>query len=100
MSVVLITHSFFKLWLETNPLIINPIKLIAKVLNFARKNKCPRNRSALTYWEEDYPSRLDLGKEKYGGPFTVEEVENVKTVLRMIPLMICIVGLGCTNEVY
>ena len=99
-SVVLITHSFFKHWLETTPLIINPIKLIGKVLNYARKNKYPRNRSALTYWEEDYPSRLDLGKEKYGGPFTEEEVENVKTVLRMIPLMICIVGFGCADEVY
>ena len=99
-SVVLITHSFFKHWLEITSLIINPIKLIAKVLNYARKNKYPKNRSALTYWEEDYPSRLDLGKEKYGGPFTVEEVENVKTVLRMIPLMICIVGLSCADEVY
>ena len=99
-SVVLITLSFFKHWLETTPLIINPIKLIAKVLNYARKNNYPRNRSALTYWEDDYPSRLDLGKEKYGGPFTVEKVENVKTVLRMIPLMICIVGLGCAGEIY
>ena len=99
-SLVLITHSFFKHWLENNPLIINPIKLIAKVLNYARKNKYPSNRSALTYWEEDYPSQLDLGKEKYGGPFTEEEVENVKTVLRMIPLMICTVGLTCADEVY
>ena len=99
-SMVLITHSFFKHWLETIPLIINPVKLIAKVLNYARKNKYPRNRSALTYWEEDYPSRLDLGKDKYGGSFTEEEVENVKTVLRMIPLMICIIGLSCADEVY
>ena len=99
-SVVLITHSFCKHWLETTPLIINPIKLITKVLNYARKNKYPRNRSALTYWEEDYPSRLDLGKEKYGGTFTEEEVENVKTVLNMIPLMICIVGLSCADEIY
>ena len=99
-SAVLITHSIFKHWLETTPLIINPIKLIGKVLNYARKNKYPRNRSALTYWEEDYPSRLDLGKEKYGGPFTEEEVENVKTVLRMIPLMICIIGVSCADEVY
>ena len=37
LSVVLITYSFFKHWLETNPLIINPIKLIAKVLNYARR---------------------------------------------------------------
>ena len=99
-SVVVITIFFFKHLLETTPLIVNPIKSIAKVLNYAKKNKYPRNRSALTYWEEDYPSRLDLGKEKYGGPFTEEEVENVKTVLRMIPLMIYIVGLSCADEVY
>ena len=29
--------------------------------------------------EDDYPSRIDLGKDKYGGLFTVEEVEDVKT---------------------
>ena len=50
------------------------------------------------YWEEDYPSRLDLSKEKYGGPFSVEQVEDVKTVLRLIPLLISIVGLFCARE--
>ena len=71
-------------WLNKTPQITNPIKHIAKVLNYARKNKYPRNRSALTYWEQDIPSRLDLGKDKYGGPFSEEEVENVKTTLRLI----------------
>ena len=73
-------------WLVTEHQISNPIKHIMSVLNFARKNKYPRNRSALTYWEEHFPSRLDLGKEKYGGPFTEEEVENVKTFLMLIHL--------------
>ena len=63
-----------------------------------RKNKCPKNRSALTYWEEKYPSHLDIGKQKYGGPFSVEQVENVKTVLRLIPLLISIVGLCWATE--
>ena len=80
------THNLFKHWLDTTPQITNPIKLIVRVLNYARKNKYPRNRSDLTYWEEDYPSRLDLGKEKYCGPFSVEEVEDVKTVLRLLPI--------------
>ena len=97
-SVVLITSNLFKNWLDTTPHIINPLKLIGQVLNFARKNKYPRNRSALTYWEEDYPSRLDLGKQKYGGPFSEEQVENVKTVLRLIPLLISIVGLCCAHQ--
>ena len=97
-SVVLITNYLFKNWLNTTPNIVNPVKLIGQVLNYARKNKYPRNRSALTYWEEDYPSRLDLGKEKYGGPFSVEQVEDVKTVLRLIPLLISLVGLFCARE--
>ena len=69
------------------PQITNPIKHIAKILNYARKNKYPRNHSALTYWEQDIPSRLDLGKDKYGGPFSEEEVENVKIALRLIPVI-------------
>ena len=99
-SIVLVTHSFFKHWLENIFLIDNPIKLIVGVLNYARKHKYPENRSALTYWEKEVPSRLDLGKEKYGGPFSEEEVENVKTIFRMIPLFISMIGLGCTDEVY
>ena len=98
-STVIVSNFLFKHWLDTTPHIINPVKMIAKVLNYARKNKYPRNRSALTYWEEDYPSRLDLGKEKYGGPFSEEQVENVKTVLRLIPLFVSVVGLWCAKEV-
>ena len=66
-TTVIISNFLFRKWLDVTPHITNPVKLIAKVLNYARKNKYPRNRSAFTYWEEDFPSRLDLGKEKYGG---------------------------------
>ena len=30
---------------------------------------------------------MDYGKEKFGGPFTEEEVEDVKTILRLLPLI-------------
>ena len=49
-SSVIISNFLFKHWLDTTPHNINPIKLIANVLNYARKNMYPRNRSALTYW--------------------------------------------------
>ena len=98
-SIVIITNFLFKHWLDTTSHIVNPVKLIAKVLNYARKNKYPRNRSALTYWEENYPSRLDLGKEKYGGPFTEEQVENVKVIMQLAPLFICVVGLVCAYNI-
>ena len=91
-TVIILSHIFLKHWLDITHQKSNPIKLIANVLNYARKNKYPKNRSAFTYCEEQYPSRIDLGKEKYGGPFSDEEVEDVKTVLRMIPLYICIFG--------
>ena len=97
-SIVLVSHSFFKHKLENVSLIKNPIKLIVRVLCYARKHKYPENRSALTYWEEEAPSRLDLGKEKYGGPFTEEEVEDVKTVFRMLPIFIVSVGNAISQD--
>ena len=99
-SLVLVSHSLFKHHLENISLIKNPIKLIARVLCYAWKHKYPENRSALTYWEEKTPSRLDLGKEKYGGPFTEEEVEDVKTAFRMLPLFMATFSLAVTEEVY
>ena len=71
-------------WLIIEPKSPKAIKTIYQVLKFAAKHKAPIYRSALTYWEEDVPSRLDLGKTKYGGPFTIEQVEDVKTFLRIL----------------
>ena len=87
MSIVLISDFFLSpKWLIIEPKSPQSIKMIYRVLKFAAKHKSPTNRSALTYWEEDIPSRLDLGKTKYGGPFTVEQVENVKTLFRILAL--------------
>ena len=72
------------------------LKTIYQVLKFAAKHKSPINRSAFTYWEENIPSRLDLGKSKYGGPFTTEQVEDVKTffkiLLTLVPILIILIG--------
>ena len=97
--IVIVTYYLLRHHLDTAPLLTNPVKLIVKVLNYSRKNKYPRNRSALTYWEESAPSRLDLGKDKYGGPFTEEEVEDVKTFLRYLPLSLCIFGFTAVTTV-
>ena len=99
-SLVLVSLSFFKCKLEDISLIKNPIKLIVRVLCYARKHKYPENRSALTYWEEEAPSRLDLGKEKYGGPFTEEEVEDVKTFFRILPLFIASFAHVISDDTY
>ena len=71
------------------PIQQNPLKLVYKVIRYAIRNKYPRQRSAFTYCEDELPSRIDFGtKSKYGGPFTTEQVEDVKTFLRFIPLVI------------
>ena len=86
--LLLMTDCYCHKWFEVCLTIDNPIKLIFRVLNYARKTKYPQRRSALTYLDEEHPSRLDFGKNKFGGPFTEEEVEDVKTFLRLLPLFI------------
>ena len=86
MSIVFISNFLFgPKWLIIEP---GSLKSIYQVLKFAAKHKAPINRSALTYWEEDIPSRVDLGKSKYGGPFTIEQVEDVKTILRLLVIIL------------
>ncbi len=85
MSIVLISDIYLTpKWLIIEPKSPQCLKTIYQVLKFAAKHKAPLNRSALTYWEEDIPSRMDLGKSRYGGPFTTEQVEDVKTLLRVL----------------
>ena len=79
---------------------LNPFKNIYKVLKYSWKHKIPEHRSAFTYWEEDIPRRIDLGKIKYGGPFTNEEVEDTKTFLRILPLLLCLFGYHLAGDGY
>ena len=79
---------------------LNPFKNIYKVLKYSWNHKVPQHRSAFTYWEEDIPRRIDLGKNKYGGPFTNEEVEDTKTVLRILPLLLCLFGYHLAGDGY
>ena len=66
----------------------NPIKSVIRVLRYSATHKYPENRRAHTYTDSCIPSRLDLGKEIYGGPFTTEQVEDVKTFIRIISIIL------------
>ena len=78
----------------------HPLKLIYQVLKYTWKHKCPENRSAFTYWEEDIPPRIDLGKSKYGGPFTTEEVEDTKTFFSILLLLLSMIGFHLSGHGY
>ena len=88
LSAVLISDCIVYSWPDSSSKITNSVKLIYKVLNYARKTKYPPNCSTSTYLNEKQPSRLDFGKEKFGGPFTEEQIEDVKTVFCNLPLLI------------
>ena len=72
---------------------VNPYKLVYRVVKFAWHHKIPVRRSAFTYCEDEWPSRMDLSKQKYGGPFTVEQVEDVRTFLGIFKVLISIAPL-------
>ena len=84
-----VTH-FKRRWFLIEVGRINPYGLVYRVVKFAWKHKIPVYRSAFTYCEDELPSRMDLGKCKYGGPFTTEQVEDVKAFLGILKVLFSI----------
>ena len=74
-------------WFLIEPGQYNPYKLVYRVTKFSRQHKTPVDRSAFTYCEDELPMGLDLGKEKYGGPFTTEQVEDVKVFYGILKVL-------------
>jgi peptide/histidine transporter 3/4 len=66
---------------DTPPQTENPYKLINRVINFALSHN---NLLPLDDNEAPPSSRLDLAKERYGGPFTTNQVEEVKSFLQIL----------------
>ena len=91
--VLLIIGKWKQHWFYKEPVRDNPYVTVYKVLNFARKHKYPLQRSAFTYCDNYIPSRLDFAKERYGGPFSTEQVESVKTLARILIILFSIVPL-------
>ena len=90
LSVVMVTYFLFNHLLVKEPASVNPFRLVYHVFKYAVKNKYPKQRSAFTYCEDYLPSRIDFGKRKYGGPFTTEQVEDVKTLFRSLLIAVVI----------
>ena len=74
-------------WFLIEPGQYSPYKLVYRVTKFAHQHKTPVRRSAFTYCEDEVPRGLDLGKGKYGGPFTTEQVEDVKAFYGILKVL-------------
>ena len=90
-SVALCLNFLFQKWLIVEPVCKNPLKTVLSVLKYSATHKHPARRSAFTYWEDEIPSRINIGKSKYGGPFTTEQVEDVKTFFRLLTISIAVI---------
>ena len=62
---------------------VDPLKLICGVLKYACQKKHRMRRSAFTYGEQ-FPSHLAQAKQRYDGPYTSEQVEDVKSFWRVL----------------
>ena len=90
LTLAVSSNILLKSILIVEPKIQNPFKLVYTAVRYAVKNKHPRQKSAFTFCENNIPSRIDFGKRKYGGPFTTEQVEDVKTLFRVV--LVILVG--------
>ena len=90
--IISIKSCFMSNWIVREPGTPNPYRLVYHVIKFALKHKHPVQHSTLAGWENKRPSRLDYGMCKYGGPFTAEEVENVKKLLKLGAVLISLFG--------
>ena len=83
-------------WFNCENVVGNPYRNVYRVLKFAAKHGKPLgHRSALTYSDDVKPSRLDFAKQKYGGIFTTEVVEDVKTFIRILLMLLAITPMFC-----
>ncbi len=88
--VLLILACWKRRWFYIEPNLMNPYKMIISILNFVRKHERPLCRSAFTYSDVDRPSRIDFAKQRFGGPYTTEQVEDVKAFLRILLLLVSV----------
>ena len=88
--ILLIIGCIKRHWFYSETRHQNPYRIVIKVLNFAWIHKYPLQRSAFTYCDDERPSRFDYAKESYGGPFTTEQVEDVKTFLKIMIILLAV----------
>ena len=85
LTIVLCSDFLLHGWLVKEQIVINRFNLIPRVIKYALKNR--KLEYMVIVNNNQAPSRLDVAKQTYGGPFTSQEVEDVKTFLQLLKLV-------------
>lgn len=83
LSLTLCSYFLFNHWLMKEQIIQNPLPLIWKVIRYCIKNNHLQKRFS-SFKRKGILSRLDIAKTMYTGPFSSEQVEDVKTFFRVL----------------
>ena len=82
-------------WFIKREKVGNPLLLIYRVLRYAVTAKKPAERSAFSFDDRPEPSKIDLAKQTHYGIFRDEQVEDVKTFLRILVFIALLFGYLC-----
>ena len=88
LSIALVLDTCFYGAFQVHPGKNNPLKTVVKVTKYVSTTAKPERRSAFTYDSEDVPSRFEYAKPEFGGPFTVEQVEDTKSFYKILIMLI------------
>ncbi len=84
-------------WFHSEPCTQNPYGTVYNVLKYVAQHDKPVQRSAMTYCDDERPTRMEFAKERFGGPFTTETVEDVKTFLRILLMLVALGPVFCLH---
>ena len=92
LTIVLCSDFLLHGWLVKEQVIINRFNLILRVIRYALKNWKLKHMITVN---NQAPSCLDVAKQTYGGPFTPQQVEDVKMFLQLLKLVALCTFLCC-----
>ncbi len=89
LSLALCSDFIFNHWLVKENIINNPLPQIRKVVQYTirKRHKLQRIPSSGEHEDQGALSRFNIAKTIYAGPYTTEQVEDVKTFFRIMGIV-------------
>ena len=95
LTLAVVSNFLLNHWLVKEHVVNNSVPLILKVVHFSIKGKFAKQKT-LHVNQKGWLSKLNIAKRVYNGPFSSEQVEDVKTFFRVI-LVIVIFIIACSG---